>query len=148
MRRDLSYRTSIEYIILLSVYIFISIILIFWTLDFKARIFKPEEKEKIHHLAMCFFACFSSRLFPSSLASHSIRFAFRSQVTKRKVIQCYSRGKSNGPIVKRKGYEGVGGRTFAEIENRTPAMKYALRFCRFSTLLGDSSYPPSLCFPP
>lgn len=56
MRRDLSYRTSIEYIILLSVYIFISMILIFWTLDLKARIFKPEEKEKIHHLAICVFS--------------------------------------------------------------------------------------------
>lgn len=71
MRRDLSYRTSIEYIILLSVYIFISMILIFWTLDLKARIFKPEEKEKIHYLAMYFFL--STFLLLPCLAFDSIR---------------------------------------------------------------------------
>lgn len=112
----------------------------------KLEFLNPKKKKKFL-ICRCVFPPPLNRLFPS-LAPYSIRFAFRSQVTKRKVIQCYSRGKGNGPIVKRKGYEGVGGRTFAEIENRTPAMKYTLRLCRFSTLLGDSSYPPSLCFPP
>lgn len=43
---------------------------------------------------MCFFTFFL-KTFPALPCS--IRFAFRSQVTKRKVIQCYSRGKGNGP---------------------------------------------------
>lgn len=51
MRRNLSCLSNI-----LSVNIFISVndSNIFWTLDSKARIFEPEEKEKVPHLSMCF----------------------------------------------------------------------------------------------
>lgn len=132
----------------MSIFLYPSMILIYFELWIpKLEFLNPKKKKKFLKFVDVFFLL-STDFSPPPLAPCSIRFAFRSQVTKRKVIQCYSRGKGNGPIVKRKGYEGVGGRTFAEIENRTPAMKYTLRLCRFSTLLGDSSYPPSLCFPP
>lgn len=106
-------------------------ILIFWTLDFQTW-----RKRKSSSFVDVFFRSLSKDFPLPSLVRFDSRFEAKLQSAK--LSSVIREAKVTDPVVKRKGYEGVGGRTFAEIENRTPAMKYTLRLCRFSTLPGDS----------
>lgn len=109
-------------------------ILIFWTLDFQTW-----RKRKSSSFVDVFFRSLSKD-FPLPSLAPLVRFdsRFEAKLQSAKLSSVIREAKVTDPVVKRKGYEGVGGRTFAEIENRTPAMKYTLRLCRFSTLPGDS----------